>query len=69
MLVLYAIFSENLWFQTKRFTGLLKLIQDNFFIFTTYQNYTLALSIDLMMNVNVIHNINLYIIFSFGCIE
>ena len=49
MLVLnfYAIFSENLWFQTKRFTGLLELIQlykqnplEKFFVFTIYQNYT-----------------------------
>ena len=47
----YAIFSENLWFQTKRFTGLLELIQlykrnplEKFFIFTIYQNYTLALN-------------------------
>ena len=46
----YAIFSQNWWFQTKRFTGLLDLIQLNkqnplekFFIFTIYQNYTLAL--------------------------
>ena len=46
----YAIFLENCWFQTKRFTGLLELIQlfklnplEKFFIFTIYQNYTLAL--------------------------
>ena len=39
----YAIFSENWWFQTKRFTGLLELIQlykqnplEKFFIFTIY---------------------------------
>ena len=44
-------FSENGWFQTKRFTGLLGLAQlykqnplENFLIFTIYQNYTLALS-------------------------
>ena len=46
----YAIFSENWWFQTKIFTGLLELIQLykqrplEFFSFTIYQNYTLALS-------------------------
>ena len=41
---------ENGWFQTKRFTGLLELVQrykqnplENILIFTTYQNYTLAL--------------------------
>ena len=45
----YAIFSENWWFQTKRFTGLLELVQlykqnplEKFFIFTIYQTYTLA---------------------------
>ena len=50
MLFLDAFFSENWWFQTKRFTGLLELIKlykqnplDKFFIFTIYQNYTLAL--------------------------
>ena len=26
-MLVYAIFSENLWFQTKGFTGLLELIQ------------------------------------------
>ena len=48
----YAIFSENWWFQTKRFTGLLELIQlykqnplDKFLILTIYQNYTLDLII------------------------
>ena len=47
----YAVFSENWWFPTKRFTGLLELIQlykqyplEKFFIFTIYQNYTLALN-------------------------
>ena len=47
-----AVFSENWWFQTKRFTGLLELIQlykqkplEKIFIFTIYQNYTLALII------------------------
>ena len=50
----YAIFSENWWFQTKRFTGLLELVQlfkqnplEKFFIFTIYQNYTLALTLIL----------------------
>ena len=45
------MFSENWWFQTKRFTGLLELIQvykqnplEKFLIFTIYQNYTLALN-------------------------
>ena len=45
----YAIFSENLWFQTKRFTGLLELIQlykrntlEKFLIFTIYQKYILG---------------------------
>ena len=48
----HAIFSENLWFQTKRFTGLLELVQlykqyplEKLFIFTIYQNYTLALKV------------------------
>ena len=47
----YAIFSENGWFQTKRFTGLIELTQlykqnplEKFFIFTIDQNYTLALT-------------------------
>ena len=47
----YAIFSENLWFQTKRFTGLLELVQlykqnplEKYSIFTIYQNYTLVLT-------------------------
>ena len=47
----YAIFSENWWFQIKRFTGLLEFIQlykqnplENIFIFTFYQNYTLDLT-------------------------
>ena len=46
----YAVSSQYWWFQTKRFTGLLELIQlykqnqlENFLIFTIYQNYTLAL--------------------------
>ena len=46
----YAIFSESWWFQTKRFTGLLELLQlykqdplEKFFILTIFQNYTLAL--------------------------
>ena len=46
----YAIFSKNWWFQTKRFTGLLELIQlykqyplEKFFICIIYQNYTLDL--------------------------
>ena len=49
--VFYASFSENLWFQTIRFTGLLELVQlykqnqlDKIFIFTIYQNYTLDLT-------------------------
>ena len=48
----YAIFSENSWFQRKIFTGLLVLVQlykqnslEQFFIFTIYQNYTLALKL------------------------
>ena len=48
----FAIFSENLWFQTIRFTRLLEVIQlyeqkrlEKFLIFTIYQNYTLALNI------------------------
>ena len=50
----FAIFSEKLWFQTKRFIGILELIQlykqnplQKFLIFTIkiYQNYTLALMI------------------------
>ena len=43
--LVYAIFSENWWFQTKRFTGLLELIQiynqhplEKYFIFNIYQN-------------------------------
>ena len=47
----YAIFSKYSWFQTKRFTSLLELIKlyeqnplQNFFIFTIYLNYTLALT-------------------------
>ena len=46
-MLVYAIFSEKLWFQTKRFTGLLELIQlykqnplEKCLIFTIYQNYT-----------------------------
>ena len=45
-----AVFSEFGWFQTKQFTGLLELLQlyketplEKIFIFTIYQNYTLAL--------------------------
>ena len=45
------IFSKYWWFQAKRFTRLLEFIKLNkqnpwekFFIFTFYQNYTLALS-------------------------
>ena len=45
-------FSENWWFQTRRFTGLLELVQlykqyplEKFLIFTIYQNYTLALTL------------------------
>ena len=45
-----TIFSKSSWFQTKWFTGLLELIQlckqnplEKIFIFTIYQNYTLAL--------------------------
>ena len=46
--VSFMQFSQNIdaWFQTKRFTGLLELIQlykqnllENFFIFAIYQNY------------------------------
>ena len=53
-MLFYAIFSEN---STKRFTGLLELIQlykqnpfENIFIFTIYQNYTLALTKQLVSN-------------------
>ena len=48
----YAIFSKYWWFQTKRFAGLLEIVQlykqnplEKFFIFTIYQNYTLALTV------------------------
>ena len=51
----YAIFSKYWWFQTKWLTGLLELVQlykqnplEKFFIFTTYQNYTLALNANWM---------------------
>ena len=49
----YAVFSKFWWFdfETKRFTGLLELIKlykqnplEEIFIFTIYQNCTLALS-------------------------
>ena len=46
-----AIFSKYRWFQTKWFTRLVEFIKlckqnplENFFIFTIYQNYTLALN-------------------------
>ena len=51
-------FEKNVWFQAKRFTGLLELIQcykqtpfEKIFIFTIYQNYTFALRLfqDLLM--------------------
>ena len=55
MLVFFAIFSEYWWFQTKLFTGLLEFIINSIdikqnplqkiFIFTIYQNYTLALTL------------------------
>ena len=67
-MLLYAIFSENVWFQTKRFTGLLELKQlykqtplEKFLIFSKYQNYTLALVYSLkggkihMLNISFFH--------------
>ena len=49
-ILVYAFFSENWWFQTKRFTWLLGLLQlyeqnplEKCFIFTSYSNCTLAL--------------------------
>ena len=65
----YAIFSENLWCQTKRFTELLELVQlykqnpfEKFFIFTIYQNYTLALKRsnenDEAENISILHQVH-----------
>ena len=46
-----AIFSKYWWFQIKRLTGLLELMQlykhnplENFFFFTIYQNYNYTLA-------------------------
>ena len=71
----YAIFSGNWWFQTKRFTGLLELIQpykqnplEKFFIFTIYQNYTLALSKHESLNMISSHLCTIKVnILSEGC--
>ena len=53
----YAIFSKYWWFQTKRITGLLVLLQlykekpfGQFLIFTIYQNYTFAITPFLFSN-------------------
>ena len=61
----YAIFSENWWFQTKRFTGLLELIKiykqnppEKFFIFTIYPNYALALNTVIGMPKSKSYKIN-----------
>ena len=49
-MLVFAIFSKYWWFQTKQFTRLLEFIKlykqnplEKIFIFTLYQNYTLAL--------------------------